>query len=127
MTSDPGGRQADAPKPDFRLPEVLDLRVQRVPFEPPRHRNFESALARFGGQEVVEFLVQTATPIPIRALGPALYVGDVAVTEVTQLEPTTYRFVAFSPEALRAGAPITLGWSGQAEDQPPPTRFSYPG
>ncbi len=61
------------PRPEWNLPEVIDIQIRRVPFEPPKLRNFKSALADY--KEAVEFLVRTSGPIPARALGAALFVG----------------------------------------------------
>jgi hypothetical protein len=85
-------------------------------FEPSEPRNFESTLPPL--TRTVEFLVETDAPIPVRALSPVLYVGDVPVTEVLVDDDTHYRFVALQPRSLRPGAPVTLGWSGE----PPSTR-----
>jgi hypothetical protein len=122
MASDPGARQPDAAKPDFSLPDILDLGVRRIRFRPRELRNFESALAKH--EEAVEFTVTTDGPIPIRALGPALYVGETAVVESEEIEPTVYRFLAFDPAALEPRAPIRLGWSGQAPGRRR-TKFRY--
>lgn len=123
MSSDAGSRQPPSLRPDFTLPEVLDVQARRIPYDPPRHRHFRSTLAQYN--EATEITVRTAEPIPIRALGPALYVDDTPVTECAALEPTVYRFLAFDPEALRPGAPISLGWTGQPAGERQPTRFVF--
>lgn len=126
MATDPGSRQPDAARPDFSLPEVLELRSRRIRFEPPKHRNFESALARHS--EAIEFVITTDKPIPIRALGPVLYVGDTPVGESAPLrKKNAYRFLAFDPEALKPGAPVSLGWSGQVRGERRSTKFAYEG
>ena len=111
MSGDPGERLPDRPRVDFTLPRVLDIRTRATEFEPPRLNNFESSLPRSG--DAVEFVVTTDRPIPIRALGPALFVGETPVTEVTEVAPNTYRFIAPTREGLETGAPISLGWTGQ--------------
>jgi hypothetical protein len=126
MTSDSGSREEDAPRPDFRLPEVLELRSKRIRYEPPKMRNFESSLARH--EEAVEFIITTDEPLPIRALGPVLYVGDAVVGESSPLrERNSYRFLAFELSKLKPGAPVSLGWSGQPRGERRRTRFSYEG
>jgi len=72
--------------------------------------------------------VQTDAPIPVRALGPVLYVGSTPVTEVREDDPTHYRFIALEPDALERGAPLRLAWSGQppAEDQDIGSRYEIP-
>jgi hypothetical protein len=116
MAIDAGNRQEDAPRPDWTLPELVSLDIRRVPYQPPKLRNFESRLAQVG--DVVEFVVETDRPFPARALSPALYIGDVMVAEGEALERTRYRFLAADPDRLPAGSMITLGW----EMQPPSTR-----
>jgi hypothetical protein len=111
MSNDSGERLPEPPRPDFKMPNVLDIEMRAVEFERPRHRNFTSSLPSEG--EAVELIVKTDRPIPIRALGPVLYVGGTPVTEVTEIGPNTYRFVAPARESLRRDAPIRLGWTGQ--------------
>ena len=115
MSNDQGTREPRGRRPDFRLPEVLGVLARRARFEPPAHRNFESSLPAL--DSTVEFLVETAGPIPARALAPVLYVGDVPLTEVSAEDETHYRFVAMAPDQLREGAPVTLGWSGLAAER----------
>ena len=90
---------------------------------PPRLRNFTSSLPR--SDDAVEFIVKTDGPIPGRALGPALYVGDTAVTEVTEVGPNTYRFVAPVRERLERDAPISLSWSGELPSEVKSDDFRY--
>jgi len=121
--SDPGSREPKTRRPAFGLPEILDIEIRRVPFAAPKRRNFESALARY--KEAIEFTVRTDRPIPARALGPVLYVGDTPVTECAPVETNTYRFFAFAPRALKRGAPISLGWSGEAPSERKATGFVF--
>jgi hypothetical protein len=124
MTADAGSPEPKEPRPDFELPELVDVRIRRVTYEPPKLRNFRSALA--DERQAVEFVVTTDRPIPIRALGPALYVGGTALTETKPLRKrNTYRFFAFDTDALEPGAPISLGWSGQPSGERRESRFTY--
>lgn len=125
MTSDPGARERRS-KPDFRLPDVLSVLARTTRFEPPKRRNFSSELPALAS--TVEFVVETASPIPIRALAPVLYVGDTPVTEVFADDETHYRFVALRPDDLREGEPITVGWSGARGEERVDTglRFERP-
>jgi len=124
MATDPGSRERDAERPDFSLPEVLELHSRRIRFEPPKHRNFESALTRY--EEAIEFVITTDKPIPIRALGPVLYVGETPVGESAPLrKKNSYRFLAFDLEALESGAPVSLGWTGQPRGERRSTKFSH--
>jgi hypothetical protein len=111
MSGDAGKRLPDPPRADFSMPRVLDIEMRATKFEAPRLRNFASSLP--SGGDAVEFIVKTDGPIPGRALGPALYLGETPITEVTKIGANTYRFVAPTREGLQQGAPISLGWTGQ--------------
>jgi hypothetical protein len=111
-----------APKRHFTLPKVLDIKIRATKFEAPRHRHFVSSL-RSG--DAVEFIVTTDGPIPGRAVGPALYVGDVIVTEVTTVGPNTYRFVTLALKRLKTNAPIVLSWTGQRPRDSKDAAFRY--
>jgi hypothetical protein len=114
-------------RPEWELPKILDIKIQRIPFEARKPRNFKSALADY--KEAVEFLVRTSAPIPPRALGPALYVGDSAVIEVQLLEGDSnsqlYRFLALNLNRLEPGSPISWGWINTPKEQRVKTPFSY--
>lgn len=116
MNTDDGGGAPQRSRVDFKVPRLIDVRVKAIRHEPPRHHHFESALP---AGEAIEFRVTTDEPFEARALGPALFVGDVALVEVTELAPTEYRFLALDPTALQSGAPLSLGWTG---DRPPENR-----
>lgn len=111
MADDPGRREPRGPRPTIRLPQVIGVEVRATRFEPPAHRNFASQLPAL--DRTVEFLVETDRPIPVRSVGPVLFVGDVPVTEVRADDPHHYRFVALRPDDLRPGDPVRLGWAGQ--------------
>jgi hypothetical protein len=115
MTDDSARQERAAPPPDHGLPKVVGVEVRRGVRAVPRRRNFVSALP--ATQEAVEFIVETDRPFPARALGPALYVGDTPIVEVTEEDPTHYRFVAFEPRTLSADATLSLGWSGRPEQR----------
>jgi hypothetical protein len=111
------------PRPKWELPEILDIRIRRVPFEPPKLRNFTSALAVY--KEAMEFLVHTSGPVPARALGPALYVGHVQVFGGQRVDDHLYRFLALDFDRLEPGAPISWGWINSPEAERQSTRFRF--
>ncbi len=113
MTNDPGGRERRPRRPNLTLPRVIDVVARRTGFDPPKLRNFTSALTLL--DDTVEFVVETDGPIPVRALGPVLWIGDSQVTEVRADDETHYVFLSLQPEELKEGQPIGLGWSGQTE------------
>ena len=123
MSIDSSQPMAEGPRPEWDLPEIRNIEIRRILFEPRRPRNFESALASY--KEAAEFLVRTSGPIPARALGPALFVGDVQVVESEQVESDQYRFLAFDPDRLEPGAPISWGWINAPEQQRRETEFRY--
>ena len=88
MSGDAGSRQPDAPTASFELPPVRSIRIRRIDYEAPRRRNFESAFADV--HEAMEFLVTTGGPIPRRALGAALYVGDTARVQADYINPMRF-------------------------------------
>jgi hypothetical protein len=125
MASDEGSRLPAPKRPDFSLPELVDVRTRLVPYTPPSHRHFDSAMP--APEQAVELVVTTDRPIPIRDLGPVLYVGRAVITECEQVEENVYRFLALDPETLEQGRPITLAWSGEPPPRRPPRKFIYEG
>jgi hypothetical protein len=123
MPIDSGAPLTGARRPDWELPEIIDLEIRRVPFEPPKHRHFESTLPRY--PEAMEFLVRTDGPIPSRALGPALFVGDVQVAESRLVGESLYRFLSFEIDRLEPGAPISWGWMFSSERDRRRTSFAF--
>lgn len=122
MTNDTSSPRRGA-APNWTLPEVLAIRMRRIPFEPPKRRNFRSSFARYS--EAVEFIVETDAPIPSRATSPALFVGETAVTEGSALGATRYRFLAFELERLKPGARIAFGWANDAVQAQQQTKFVF--
>ena len=117
---------SDTPGPgrhEMNLPDVVDITMRRVPFKPPQYKYFRSALADH--KEAIEFMVRLTGPVPIRALGPALFIGGVQVTEAEKVEETLYRFLAFNIKQLEAGAPIAFGWDNAKPAQRKETQFRF--
>jgi hypothetical protein len=108
---------------DWNLPEVVDIKIRRVRFQPHQHKHFRSALADYG--EAIEFLVQVSGPIPARALGPALFVGDVPVIESEPVDEYVLRFLAFNVEGLKSDAAIAWGWTDMPKKERRRTKFRY--
>ena len=116
MATDASRPIAGAPRPNWELPDIVDIKMSRVPFRPRQHKYFRSALAEH--TEATEFLVRLTGPVPNRALGPALFVGETQVAECEAVGDNTYRFLAFDHQRLEPGAPIAWGWL----DAPPEER-----
>ncbi len=95
-----------------RVPDLVRLEIKHRHFDPPR-RVTERGVDRFV-TEALEFECHVSAAFPIRALGPALWVGDVALTSA-ETEGLTYRFFAFESDRIEPNAPISLGWSSPSE------------
>ena len=109
--------------PHLDLPEIVRLQIRRISFKPPKLRNFKSRLSKY--TEAIEFMVHLKGSVPVRAFGPALYVGDVPVIESTKVDEKTYRFLAFNIDALEPGAPIYWGWMKDPRELRKPTKYQY--
>lgn len=123
MTIDSSPPTGQGPRPDWRLPDIVDIEIRRIAYQPRRLRNFDSSFARY--DQAIEFIVRTAGPIPVRALAPALFVAGQQVIESEQLAEDAYRFLAFELQQLEEGAPISWGWVNAAEDERTETGFRY--
>lgn len=60
-----------------------------------------------------------------RRLSCRLFVGDVEVNQSERVDKTTWRLLAFEPERLEAGAPISWGWMRDLERARQATKFRY--
>jgi hypothetical protein len=107
-----------------KVPDVVSLKIRRRRFEPAR-RVTRKGVDHFVS-DAVEFEVKLSEAFPVRALGPALWVGNEALT-AADTEGLTYRFFAFEPDRLKPNAPIALGWSSPSEARKETTyRFAMP-
>lgn len=114
-----------APQPSFPvdLPGVVNITMRRVPFQAPRLEHFESQLARY--KEAIEFIVETDGEVPTRNYGPALFIGEEEVNNSERIGKTTWRFLAFEPDRLKRGEPISWGWMKDPKQLRLPTKFRY--
>jgi hypothetical protein len=105
-----------AKPPQWELPPIVSLRVRAAQYQPRATRNFENPLG--SARSAVEFVVTLKAPMPVRAVGPVLWVGEVRLTESEALdqEGKQLRFWSFDSSRLKAGAPIVMTWMGE---QPP--------
>lgn len=121
MQGDSESRLQTAPRRDlWALPNIETLTIERVQYRPARKHVVAGKVVEFS--EGIEIVVQTDGEIPIRALSPALYVGDAELAENERVSATSYRFFVLDEDALRVGAPITLGWIGL---RPPEGRSKF--
>jgi hypothetical protein len=113
MSNDSGAPRRSAHVADLaKVPDVVSIAIRRRHFDPPRRVTRKGVDRRVS--DAIEFEVRLSEPFPIRALGPALWVGDEALT-TADVDGLTYRFFAFEPDKLKPNAPISLGWSTPSE------------
>jgi hypothetical protein len=125
MSSDTSPRESATPGEDlWRLPDVVDVQIRLVHYTPPRQHVVPGPKV-IEATEAVEFLVRTNEEVPVRTLGPALFVGTIEVNESEHVGPNLYRFVAYEPARLRRGATISVGWSGAGRTHRKRTHFRY--
>ena len=117
MSADETSPLQPAPAPAWDVPEVSDVKTQRKNYRPRKPRNFDSPIEPV--KNAVEVVVTLESPMPIRAMAPVLYVGDVQLTESEALgkEGLQIRFWCFDQEELVDGAPIHIGWLGSPRDK----------
>jgi hypothetical protein len=106
----------------WHLPDVLSVKASKVRFPQPRlyYVGTRPVLA----EEAVEILVRTDRPFPVRALSPAIFVGDVPILDFETMDRNAYRFLSYDSSSLREGAAISLGWP-QFPQRKVKTRFVY--
>jgi hypothetical protein len=80
---------------------------------------------RKDANEAIEFQVTTSADFPIRALAPALFVGDIAVTEGKRVGERQYRFVSYGQPRFEENAPIAVGWVGSGVPVRKPSKFTF--
>jgi hypothetical protein len=108
---EPRGPRRSRETTRWSLPRILEVAFRPVKHEVPRI--YYVGRERRQTSETVEIMVRTAAPLPIRALSPVIYVGDVPVEDYEVAGRNLYKYLAFNPSALLPGAPVSLGWPGQ--------------
>jgi hypothetical protein len=104
-----------------KLPDVVSLAIRPRHFDKPR-RVTRKGVDHFVSN-AIEFEVRITEAFPIRALGPALWVGDEPLTSA-DVDGLTYHFFAFEPDKLKPDALIALGWSSPSEGRKE-TRYRF--
>ena len=115
MSADSGSREiVEGEREDlWSMPTILDIEIIHVYYNNPVPYFFKYKINEM--QEAVEMVVRTSKKFPVRALSPALYVGDFPVTEYGYESENLYRFVIPGPdiEKLKIGESIPIGWLGE--------------
>jgi hypothetical protein len=124
MDGDFTRQEVQAPALDIqRLPEIEYVRAVRVYYDKPVL--YAEGALRKEANEAIEFQLTTSADFPIRALTPALFVGDIAVTEGRRVGERQYRFVSYGQPQFEENAPIALGWVGSGVPMRKPSRFIF--
>jgi hypothetical protein len=123
MASDSGKVLQQSNNRDIRrLPDVVSLQIQRRHFDPPRRVTLKGVDHFYS--DAVQIEVAVSEPFIIRALGPALWIGDEALTAMESASEKTYRFFSFTPEVLKDGADISLSWNAPHPERKQ-TKYQY--
>ena len=112
--------------PNWELPEIKDVKIRSAQFKPRAPQHFAHPLAAV--KDAVEIVVSLASPVPIRALSPVLWVGGQRLTESELADKggKKMRFWSFDPATLRSGAPIRMSWmDGQPAITEKQAKFTY--
>lgn len=111
-SGDSGGRLPDKPSRDlWALPAIKAVSIERVRYKNPRKHPVGGQLVTI--EEAIEITIETDGEIPVRALSPALNVGQAQMVENEPVGTRGLRFFVTDGQALRDGAPISLSWVGQ--------------
>jgi hypothetical protein len=109
MASDAAQREPGRGGVSWTLPKIVGIEALRAFYQPPTFHVIEHKLQPVN--EAVEITIETAEPIPERALWPVLFIGDEPLTESEPAGPLRYRFFALFPDRLKEGATVALAWS----------------
>jgi hypothetical protein len=109
MASDAAQQEPTKRGTSWRLPKIVAIEALRVHYVSPAYHVMEHELRPV--REAVEIVIQTAEPIPERALSPVLFIGEEELTESEPAGPLRYRFFGLWPDRLKEGASVALGWS----------------
>jgi hypothetical protein len=113
MQSDQAPQIEGVPGPKWELPEIKDVKIRSRQFKPRRPRNFDHPMAAV--KDSVEIVVSLASPVPIRAMSPVLWVGGKQLTESEAADKSgkKLRFWSLDPAKLEPGAPISISWMNE--------------
>ncbi len=106
----------------WHLPDILAVEVHHVRFKRPRRYTVQGKDNEVS--EAVEITIETSEPFLIRALNPALFVGDIALTATEGEGDRRYRFLAFQPDDLKPGEAISIAWNSPGAPRKA-TGFAY--
>jgi hypothetical protein len=125
MSFDQAPQIQTARGPSWDLPEMADVKISNAPFEPKATRNFDSPISPV--KDAIAIVVTLESPMPVRAMGPVLWVGGERLTEseAVDKEGKQLRFWGFNRAGLKSGAPITLTWMNEDRSTKTASKFTY--
>ena len=112
-----------------RLPQILDVKVQRGERKARavRHMSVSAATAGVNRADGIEFIVKLSDSLPVRAMAPALFIGDVQVADSEAVDDRTIRFFIPNDSSLKVGEKIYFGWIDDRPEDRVATSHSYEG
>lgn len=118
MTAIDDGSGPDEPRDEepLTLPGLKSVVARRVPDGEPRR--FVADGDEYSETDVIEIDVETDADFYVAGTGPALFVGDVPITDSERVGDRQYRFFAPASLPLEEGAPIALGRAGSGIPAP---------
>jgi hypothetical protein len=118
MTSLDDGIGPEEPRAEepLTLPGLRSVVARRVRYGEPRR--FVSDGEESSESDVIEIDVETDEEFYLAGTGPALFVGDVPITDSERVGDRQYRFFAPASLPLEEGAPIALGRAGSGVPAP---------
>ncbi len=113
MSFDQAPKIKTSHRPNWEMPEMMDVKIRTADYRPRAPRNFTTPLPAV--ENAVEIIVTFKAPPPARAMAPVLYIGDTRLTESEPVDKAgrQLRFWAFERARLRQGAPIEVRWMGE--------------
>ena len=116
IANDNAFSEARKPEAALAFPSLRSVQARRVTYKMPRRFIIKGEEKNI--QDVIEIDVETSGEFPIAGTGPALFVGEIVVTDSERVAEHRYRFFAPATVALREGAPIALGRAGSGIPKP---------
>ena len=118
MTSHSDNTSQEKPrstKPVSTIPGIKSAVARRVRDQP---RRFVINGREHRESEVVQIDVEMDGDFPIAGIGPALFVGKVAIVDSERLDARHYRFFVPGSASLEGSGPLALGRAGSGVPAP---------
>jgi hypothetical protein len=111
MTKNDGSsRERPRAEKPMIVPNIKSAVARRVSYEKPRR--FIAQGRETAEREGIEVDIETDGEFPVAGIGPALFIGKVAIIESTRIGARSYRFFAPMSLPLVRDAPLALGRAG---------------